>query len=571
MNRKMIVPAAKRVLCVLLLLFSLSMTFRTAWVVSTTLIDSDTASELVLGEKLAREGGIMSSSWVYSTELQVVDVQIVYSLLFRITSDWSLVRFWGSVLLDLMLLAAFAYLARQARIPFNRFCVAASALMLPFSIPYGRIVLFHNYYVPHITFSFLIVGLYLGAVRRLGRRRHWAFWVVTACLGLTAFTACLTGVRDLMISILPLAATAILCAMLGEKGEDGSRLRKELPGLLLALVPVACGGAGYLVNLRVLAEKYTFSDYSGQTISMGDFEDLRKVLYNTFVDFGFQDASPLFSAEGLLGICGVIVWLLSMFLAVHTVRHAKEASARFLEMFWLIVQLVMACVFIFLNSGEMLYMLYLLPIIVWIVPALAAADTREAYGMPVETEKPEKPAGKKAFALPGGPDAPLSVHGLLSVVACLLLAVNGVFYTGYFRDPSVLRLEYTGLQYSDTGTVMGLQPVADYLKENGYTLAYASYWDAAVITELSDGAVKTTPVEVGSRKHPIKYLTWLNDQSLWGTEYVAQQKVAIVANMDLYYQVLEFDKLQAKEVASIGAYTIFELAEDPAALAKDLN
>ena len=62
MNKNKAIPVVKRILCVALLIFSLVMTFRTAWVVSTTLMDSDTSSELVLGEKLAREGGIMSTA-----------------------------------------------------------------------------------------------------------------------------------------------------------------------------------------------------------------------------------------------------------------------------------------------------------------------------------------------------------------------------------------------------------------------------------------------------------------------------------------------------------------------------
>ena len=108
MNKKQVFALVKRVLCVLLLILSLVMTIRTAWTVSTTLMDSDTSSELVLSEKLAREGGIMSDSWVYSTELQVIDCQIIYSLLFRLTSDWSLVRFWGSVIMDLCCWASWA-------------------------------------------------------------------------------------------------------------------------------------------------------------------------------------------------------------------------------------------------------------------------------------------------------------------------------------------------------------------------------------------------------------------------------------------------------------------------------
>ena len=573
MKKSTMVPAIKRILCVLLLLISLVMTFRTAWTVSTTLIDSDTSSELILGEKLSREGGIMSDSWVYSTELQVVDAQIIYAMLFKLTGDWSLVRFWGSVLMDLMMLGAFALLCRQARIPFNRFCVSGAAMMMPFSIPYGRIILYHNYYSFHIAFSFLIVGLYLGTLRRTKEWKRWPFWVCAGCLAVVSFAAGLAGVRDLMNTIAPLFVTAVLCAMINEnKNGEGSGLKREAPGLLIALVPAAFGGAGYMVNAHVLAEKYAFQDFSAQSISMGSFADLYKVIYNTFVDLGFQDFQNLFSMEGLLGIGGVVVWIVSLILAFHTIRYSEEGSARFVQVFWLMTQFVITCVFIFLSGAELLHMLYLLPIVIWIFPALAAADLRKAYGAEA-SEKPrkaEKNGKKRGWKEMLAGDAHVSVHGLVSIAACALILLNGLFYTGFFRDPSSIRLEYTGLQYNDTGTVMGLQPVADYLKENGYTLIYGSYWDAAVVTELSDGAVKSMPVETGSRKHPIKYMRWLADTKLQDPEWVKNQKVGIVANMDLSYAVADFEDLGAVEVASFGGYTLYELTK-PAALAEDLS
>ncbi len=573
MTKQQIGPLVKRILCVLLLVISLVMTVRTAWVVSTTLMDSDTSSELVLSEKLAREGGIMSDSWVYSTELQVIDCQIIYSLLFRLTSDWSQVRFWGSILMDLMLLATLGYLFRQARIPFNRFCLAGAALMLPFSIPYGRIVLFHNYYSFQVAFSFLIVGLYLGAARRLKEWKRWPFWTVTACLALTAFATGLGGIRHLMICMVPLAVTAVLTALRSERDQDGNRLRREAPAVLLALLPMAFAGIGYLMNLHVLAAQYKFKDFSAQTVLMGSFADLRTVLASAFADLGFQDNQPLFSVQGLLGIGGVVAWILSLILAANTLRCSEEPMARFLEMFWLMVQLIMTCVFLFLTGEELLHLLYLLPIVVWILPALAAADVRKGFGAEEErpSEKKRGAAGKKTVLsrlLTG--DAALSVHGALSLLATLILLANGVLYTGFFRDTSSMTVEYTGLQYNDTDTVKGLQPVADYLVENGYTLFYASYWDAAVITELSNGQARSVPVQPGTHKHPVRYMTWLSDQTLWDPEYAAQQKTAIVANMDLYYSLEGDEKLGAQEVTSIGPYTIYELS-DPAAVAKNLD
>ena len=171
--------AAKRVLSLLLLLFAVILTFRTSWIISETLLDSDAAANMILGEKLAREGGILSSTFRYGTELYVADMQIIYSLLFRICGDWSLVRFWGAALMQLLMLAAYGLLARQSRMSFNMFCVTGAALLLPFSVPYGRIVVFHNYYTPHVTLDFLMIGLLLGVRRRTEEKAAWwkiALW-----------------------------------------------------------------------------------------------------------------------------------------------------------------------------------------------------------------------------------------------------------------------------------------------------------------------------------------------------------------------------------------------------------
>ena len=130
-DRKLLRPGIKRLLCVLVLLAAVVVTVRTSWIISTTLLDSDTSSELILGEKLAREGGLLSSSWYYSTELQVIDQQMIYAFFFHLFSDWSLVRFCSSVLMQLLMLGSFGFLARQAKIPFNRFCLAGAAQETP--------------------------------------------------------------------------------------------------------------------------------------------------------------------------------------------------------------------------------------------------------------------------------------------------------------------------------------------------------------------------------------------------------------------------------------------------------
>lgn len=70
-------------------------------------LDSDMSSEMVLAKLLAGEGGILSENWYYSTELRVLNTQIVLSLFFRIFNSWHMVRIFSSAVLMLILLASF--------------------------------------------------------------------------------------------------------------------------------------------------------------------------------------------------------------------------------------------------------------------------------------------------------------------------------------------------------------------------------------------------------------------------------------------------------------------------------
>ena len=438
-SRNRWILTAKRILCMALLLCAVIVSIRTTYIVSETLFDSDTSSELILGEKLSREGGIMSPTWYYSTELQVIDCQIIYSLLFHLTSDWTMVRFWGAVLMQLMMLGAFAFLARQARIPFNRFCLAGAAMLLPFSVPYGRIVLYHNYYTFHMIMANLTVGLYFAVMRRMKNPqplKRWPMWCFAGMLALVSFAAGLEGVRQMMVCTVPLLAASLFSALVGERGEkpeEQNRLRTSVPGLLWALVPAAFSGLGYLVNIWAFSGVYSYQDYSGQFVALGSITGLDEILRNFLSTLGFHDQTQLFTLHGLLGICGLLIWIAAVLLCFHTLRNTRDPYARFLCLFMFMTHLVMVCVFMLLSLDGYRMDLYFLPVTFWIIPALAKADLRQDSG----TEPSEEEKGIRRM-LYGG-DAKLSVHGLISLLIFAMLLANGAYYTAFFPGSGNLR------------------------------------------------------------------------------------------------------------------------------------
>ena len=71
---------AEQIFFILSALFSILITY----FITARCIDADASSELVLAEHLAKTGQILSTDWFYSTELRVLNTQLIYAPLFWI-------------------------------------------------------------------------------------------------------------------------------------------------------------------------------------------------------------------------------------------------------------------------------------------------------------------------------------------------------------------------------------------------------------------------------------------------------------------------------------------------------
>ena len=210
-------------------------------------LDADMASEQLLANLLAQEGGVMSTNWYYSTELRVLNTQLVMAPLFRLFTSWHTVRVVGSVVLILLYLAAWFWFGRSAKL---KYCglLGAGLLVLPYGVLYRQYVLEGLYYIPHIAISFVVLGC---AVRILRGGRRLA---PAAGMVLFSFAAALGGPRQLFILNIPLTVAAALLCWLDAPPAD--TLRQKLtnawrtPGGALLVPTLAADAAALLVLLR---------------------------------------------------------------------------------------------------------------------------------------------------------------------------------------------------------------------------------------------------------------------------------------------------------------------------------
>lgn len=139
-------------------------------------LDADMASEQLLANLLAQEGGVMSTNWYYSTELRVLNTQLVMVPLFRLFTSWHTVRVVGSVVLILLYLAAWFWFGHSAKLKYSGL-LGAGLLVLPYGALYRQYVLEGLYYIfrtlPSALWCWGVRCAFCAAGGGWPRRRAW--------------------------------------------------------------------------------------------------------------------------------------------------------------------------------------------------------------------------------------------------------------------------------------------------------------------------------------------------------------------------------------------------------------
>lgn len=167
------------------------------------LLDSDMSSEMVLAQLLAKENAALSTHWYYSTELRVLNTQLLYAFFFKLSNNWHWIRMASIICLWCIIIGIYYFWACAEGCK-KYFLITALLLLAPISEDYFRFVLAGVYYIPHIAIAFAALAmneLYMKAQR--GSRKLWL--VVSVLL---AFVAGLGGPREIIALYGPIGVAA---------------------------------------------------------------------------------------------------------------------------------------------------------------------------------------------------------------------------------------------------------------------------------------------------------------------------------------------------------------------------
>ena len=315
-------------------------------------IDADMSSEFLLARLLAEEGGILSKNWLYSTELRVLNTQLVFAAFFRLSDNWFLVRVLSTLLLWGILLGSYGFMLRAMGLG-RWFCLTAAPLFLPFSWDQSRVLILGLYYIPHVSISFITLGLMVSLHK--GRNALWVYPL--SCL--LALASGLGGIRQLAILYIPLCMATFLSALL-------RREKQEWQQFLLSVVLLAFSALGYWGN-QLLREQYHFHNYDTLSFrfDLSGLQYLPDGLLRWFGSIGAFSAVSVWIAAAAL--CLLLTVLLLLLL-----RQKKLGSSQLLIPLFFLSGLA-ALTGIYCLTDMEYAPRYYLPVLVFLFPLLAMA------------------------------------------------------------------------------------------------------------------------------------------------------------------------------------------------------
>lgn len=466
-------------------------------VCQTNWLDSDMAAEMRFSKLLTEEGRWLATpNWYYSTEFRVLYTQLIMAPLLKVCGSWYVVRAVTNILSYALVLGSYYYFMKPLKVRKGLVITTSAILLLPFSETMMTHMVMGNTYMFHVIIVFLFFGLYLRLVQG---NRGKLFFAELAFFLLLATVCGVSGVRYLLALQCPLLLTALVYLL---KSESGKAFRVEVTDENLvakfrallkensmryfgyASLGLAGSVLGYGFNVLYVSKEYVFQTYGATNfiaVYQGIFfERLQNALGSLLMLFGYIPDKGFLSLRGIVTLAAF--GMIGVFAFVYVRGHKRLDKERsFVSLFLGISFLLNVFVFVFTTST--MVPRYYLTIFIFALPVLCFY---------MESEK---------------------LFFDKSVVTLLLI---GCF---------TLATAKTVLSFVTVDKNAGKRAVAEFLESNGYEFGYATYWNANIITELTDGRVEIA--HVGDPKG-LEYFRWSSPMKYYEEDYKAGEVFLLV-------------------------------------------
>lgn len=452
---------------------------------SELLLDSDDASEMILSKILSEEGGILSKAWYYSTELRVLNNQVIWSGLFRVFDNWNWnqIRLLGSfIIYGCMLLVLFVFCKcyqLQRWFPF-----LGAIFFLPTSDTYTYVILRSLYYIPHIMILLMLLSFMSCYNKNINTLIKIFVLVIASVLSVLAGMG---GLRLFLIYYIPvLLAQIILCCI---KRYNKKKWKQKL---IFSMCTTIAAVIGYGLNSIVLAQEYSYKSYETISFTYIDINRIINVINGFLSNLGYV-TGELFSTTSIRNcVCAIIIFL-ACYSAFKIIKYHTDYDDNSV-LFVIYVLLAMICMVIIYSITDMFYNdRYSTPITALVV-FIIFVYFESVYEKKVSLRK-EKGTTKIE-----------KINIFIGCFVCIYF-ISGLSFYKNFVNQNIDNINANNER----------KKIVNLLQKEQYYNGYASFWNANILTELSDGTIelwswesRTVP---GKEMNIDKIYQWLQKKS----------------------------------------------------------
>lgn len=426
------------------------------------ILDSDLASDMVLADHLNKVHRLISKDWIYSTELKVFESQQFYQIgLLVFPDNWHMARVLAAILMYIVFIALLWLLAKNMGL--GEYAPWLSAvLMWPFGKTYLIYAMYGTYYLVYMYFS-IAVSIVLFRLFQLQQKdtagKHKEILILYGIGIACSFASGLNGVKQMMIYFAPLLLAAFGTLFLEayrKKAETLAEIRDKCKPVWMltsnSLSFVVANALGCLINMKGLSRVYHFEQYSNIVFLDGRENRLYDILLDFVKLFGYAEDVEVFSVAGIAGALGLVFAAIFLICLIRlNIRLGKLSILEQNTVLLVDITLIFeAAVYCFMGNYKNYFWLPLLPYAVSLIL------------LELKTEFVPMKFFKKT---------------VLTGIALMLPILSA----------GAMKQEITNPQL----TTGGFAEAVEYLVDSDLTEGYATFWNSAVLEEMSSGKIQT--------------------------------------------------------------------------------
>lgn len=413
-------------------------------------LHSDLFGETLYARDMWEQKTFFPKHWVHPHESLAFRPSMITALYYGLTNNLLLSQSLMTITVTLLVLAAFAFLLSGFSVKMNSILLGELFLLVGFSYQFTHVVfLYHCYYDFIYINHFFTIGVLIRIVHNTGKRQR--LWFGLSCI--MAIISGLRGYRMIVFLYAPVLLTAGALWIYHWIVREKQRFDQRLIGATVILFVCNLSGAVGYTLLFSSNVKEPVTDTMLAPVS--DLLDRAAGIFEQLLNFvGASGDTSLFSLSGINYLTKLIAVAGISFAICLLYKFVSETSRITLLLVWgnaLMVALMLTIILSYYN-------LYIYPLLFALVlSAVVAIDTLWVI----------RPM--------------LAVSCTVSL--CLAIVINVVaIYIPMLKPQADLPQK----------------AVADFLEENEIDFAYASFWNARVLTGLSNGKIETGHIDLDS-------------------------------------------------------------------------